>query len=95
MDLPKHRLTLVSESAAISAVPTHVFKIVLVPAAAKALLKLTNDANGAGTAVISSQAVTDGAAVELDFEDVGGIAFTSKCYATLAGSGALAYIWWD
>ena len=77
-DLPKHRMTALTESAAIAAVPVHVFKIVVVPAAAATTLKLSNDANGAGAAVISSQAAANGSAVELDFEDEGGIVFTAS-----------------
>lgn len=93
-DLPKYRLTRVASSAAIAAVPGRVMAVLLCPADAKSLFKLTNDANGSGDSVVNVQAVAEGASTFVDFTSLGGVMFTSKIYATIAGSGAIAYVWW-
>jgi hypothetical protein len=93
--LPLHNCTLVSTSAAIKATDARVYAILLVPAAAAGLLKLSNDATGAGAAVVSSQVVASGSGHFIDFTPLGGVEFTTALYATISGTGAVAFIWWD
>ena len=98
---PLHRLTRVAASAALFGSPCRVFAILLNGGSTASSLKLTNDANGSGTAVINVVAQftdSDASAADctfVDFTSLGGIEFSSKCYATIAGTSAEAFIWWD
>lgn len=94
MGLPKHNVTRIATSAAVKATAAHVYGIQLIGGSAAATLKLTNDANGSGTGVVEAAAPI-GATVFIDFTDLGPVAFSTALYATIAGTGAIAYIWWD
>lgn len=94
-NLPKHRFARIAASGAVTAIPTNVYKMVLVAGSgAAATLKLFNNADGSGTQVIECAAVT-GTTESLSFEDTGPVLFSSKLYATLSGTGAVAYLWYD
>lgn len=94
INAPLHRMLLVSSSAAVTAIPANVYAILLVGGSAATTLKLTNDADGNGTTVISAAAAV-GTTVFIDLSALGPIAFSSKCYATIAGTAGVAYIWYD
>lgn len=95
VDEPKHKLSRIASSAAVKATPGKVYRTLLVAGAGAAgTFKLTDDANGAGTAVIDGAAV-QGTQAELNVEDSGPIMFPTKIYATVAGTGAVLYVWWD
>lgn len=93
--LPKHKLVRIASSAAVTTIPTSVYRMVLVPAGATATAKLTNDADGSGTAVVSTQALASGNSDIHDFESLGPVYFSTTCYATVAGTGAVLYVWYD
>lgn len=92
--VPKHNLTRVSASGAVASAAARVFGILLMGGSAASSLKLTDDANGSGTAVINVKALTNDATF-FDFTPFGGIAFATAVYATLAGAAAEAYVWWE
>lgn len=94
-NIPLHNCTLVTTSAAIKATPGTIWAINLIPAAAKGLFKLTDDANGSGATVVSAQVAADASSVFIDFTPLGGVQFPTKIYATISGTGAVAQVWWD
>lgn len=95
VDEPKHNFVRIASSAAVKATPGKVYRTLLVAGAGAAgTYKLTDDANGAGTAVIDGAAV-QGTQADLNLEDSGPIKFASKIYATVAGAGAVLYVWYD
>jgi len=94
INAPLHRMLLVSSSAAVTAIPANVYAILLVGGSAATTLKLTNDADGNGATVISV-ATDTGEATFIDLSNLGPIAFSAKCYATIAGTAGVAYIWYD
>ncbi len=93
--LPAHKVIGLSASGAVSSLPTKVYAILFTPGTANSTFKLTNDANGSGTAVLPLACLANGNSVFVDLENVGPVYFDSKCYATLAGTGASATIWYD
>lgn len=96
---PMFKLTRLAADGAVSAVPCTVWAIQLNGGTDDTSIELTNDANGAGTNVIEVEApFTDNDAsskstVFIDYTSLGGIRFSSKCYADLTGTAATAYIW--
>lgn len=98
---PLHNIVRISSSAAIKGVPGKVWAVLLNGGTAATNLKLTNDADGNGTAVVNVVApFTDSDAssqssMYIDFTSMGGIDFSSKIYATIAGTGAEAFVWYD
>jgi len=94
-NLPKHNMKALTSSGAVSATACVVYAILLVPAGVAGTIKLTNDADGSGTAVLTDQAAANGNGHYISFEDIGGVRLASKCYATLSGTGAVVYIWYD
>lgn len=93
-DQPVHKFSRIASSAAVKATAGKVYRFRLVGGSANSSFKLTNDANGAGTAVI------DGSALALtvdqdDYEGCGPIVFSTAIYATVTGTGAVLYVWWE
>lgn len=93
-NLPKHNLARVATSAAVKATPAVVYGVLVMGGSANTTFKLTNDANGSGTAVLNF-AVLARTTSYFDFSDVGGVYFSSKVYATIAGTGGEAYVFYD
>lgn len=93
--LPLHQMSRIASSAAVSAAPVRVHAVLLTPGTAAASVKLTNDANGSGTTVLLVTAPANGPSVLMDFANLGPFLFDAKCYATLAGTGAEAYVWYE
>lgn len=93
--LPLHILSRVATSSQVVDRPARLYGALLTPGTAASTLKLTNDANGAGTAVLLLSAPANGESVFLDFSQLGPVEFSAKIYATLAGTGAEAYLWYD
>lgn len=94
VDTPKHNFVRIASSAAVKATAGKVYRYRLVGGSANSTFKLTNDANGSGTAVIDGSALA--LTVDKDsFEDSGPIVFSTAIYATVAGTGAVLYLWYD
>lgn len=94
-NLPAHKVIGLAASGAVSALPTNVYAILFTPGTANSTFKLTNDANGSGTAVLPLACLANGNSVFIDLSNVGPVYFDAKCYATLAGSGAAVTVWYD
>lgn len=92
--------TRVSTSAAISAVPGRIWAVLLNGGTDDTSIEFTNDANGSGTNVFELEAphttsdASSKSSVYISFVDVGGVYFSSKCYAALTGTAATAYVWY-
>jgi hypothetical protein len=103
LSLPLHNLTRVATSAAIVAGAGHrVYKVVLYGTSDAASLKLYDAASATGTEVFGTIAsFTDAdasaaAPTDHDFSAVGGVNFPNTgIYAAIAGTNAVAYVWWD
>lgn len=67
--------------------------ILLTAGSAAASVKITEDADGSGTAVLLVKALTN-ESIWVDLSNQGGIAL-SKGYATLAGAGAEATLFFE
>ena len=96
-DLPNP--TRIAADAAVSGSPCTVWAIQLNGGTDDTSIELTNDANGAGTNVIevdcphSEATFGSKGTVFIDYTPVGGIKFSSKCYADITGTAAVAYVW--
>ncbi len=91
--IPIFKQARVATSAALSSSNIRVFAVLLSGPSAASTLKLTNDANGSGNPVLHFS-VLNGDSQFFDFTNLGGVEFTDKCYATIAGSGAEAQVWY-
>jgi hypothetical protein len=93
--------TRVTASVAIKATAGRILAVLLEGGTTASSIDFTNDANGAGTPIIGvTVPFTDADASAqdsrlFDFTKFGGLAFDSKIYAVLAGTGAVAYVWFD
>ncbi len=93
-NLPLHKLSRIVASSALTAIPCRIYAILLNAPDVNSTFKFTNDANGAGTPILNySVLVAD--SMDISFETRGGVAFTDKCYITLGGAGAQAYVWYE
>lgn len=92
--LPKFNLIRKASSAAIKAAPGRVMAIQITGGSDAASVKLTNDANGSGTSVITI-AVAAASTQLLDFTALGGIYFDTKIYATITGTAPEINIWYE
>jgi hypothetical protein len=90
-----HNVTIVTADVAIKATDCIIYAVLLSPAAAASSIEFSNDANGAGASVIKVTAAAAGESVYHDFTDIGGVYFSSKCYADITGTSAQATVWWD
>ena len=87
--MQRYKWVRLAATGAVLATPGEVVAILLTSGTASQKVILTNDATGAGTALVEVSAVAnDYAFVELP----GGIQFDTAIYGTLSGTGALAYI---
>ena len=95
-ELPKYRLTSVPTAtpAALHTAGVRVMKIALAGGSAASKVELKNATTDTGDVLLTVNALTNDFK-EIDFTDVGGIAFPTGCYAKPAGTAALAYIWWE
>ena len=104
MALPSNPLhgnpTRVATSAAISGASGTLWAILLEGGTTASSIDFTNDATGAGTPLIGVTApftdddASSQSSVFVDLTTLGGVYFSSKCYATIAGTGAVAYVWY-
>lgn len=92
--LPKHNLARVATSAATTSTETRVYAVQLVGGSASATLKLYNNADGSGTETFGLAALT-GTTVFICMDELGPVQFDTAMYSTIAGTGAIAYIWYD
>ena len=98
MALPSNPLygapTRITADGAVSANPGTLWALKLVGGSANSAIELTNDATGEGTNLYETKCLANSCAPFEDFASVGGIRFSSKCYADITGTGAVAYAWY-
>jgi hypothetical protein len=69
-------------------------KIVLFGGSAASQVELKNAATDTGTVLYGLNTPTADSRKD-DFSNVGGIAFPVGCFVKPAGTGAIAYVWWE
>ena len=100
LSLPICAPTRIATSGAVSAKPGRIWAVLLNGGSDDTSIEFTNDATGLGTNVFELEATcTTGTASDKDskyisFVDIGGVAFSTKCYAALTGTAATAYVWY-
>jgi len=94
--LPKYRLTTVPAAtpAQVGSGAIRVMKIALAGGSAASKAELKNAATDTGDILFTINALTNDYKSE-SFEEQGGIPFPTALYAKPAGTGAIAYIWWE
>ena len=94
--LPKYRFTVVpaSSAAALSASPVRLIKVHLAGGSAASKVEFKNAATDTGDVLLTVNALTNDSKGE-DLSSVGGIPFTTACFCKPAGTGAIAYVWWE
>ena len=95
-ELPKYRFTVVpaSAAAALSSSPVRLIKVELAGGSAASKVEFKNAATDTGSVLLTINALTNdqkGA----DMQNVGGLAFSTACFCKPAGTGAIAYVWWE
>lgn len=98
--LPICAPTRITADAAVSAKPGRIWAVLLNGGTDDTSIEFTNDADGSGDNVLELEApFTDADAsskssVYISFVDIGGVLFSSKCYADITGTAATAYVWY-
>lgn len=95
-ELPKYRFTVVPAStpAALSSAPVRLIKVHIAGGSAASKVEFKNAATDTGDILLTVNALTNDSKGE-DMESVGGIPFSTACYCKPAGTGAIAYVWWE
>lgn len=92
--------TRIASAGAVSAVPGRIWAVLLNGGTDDTSIEFTNDANGAGTNVFELECAatladsSSKSSVYVSFVDIGGVSFSSKCYADITGTAATAYVWY-
>lgn len=94
--LPKYRLTTVPAAtpAQVGSGAIRVMKVAIAGGSAASKVELKNAATDTGDILLTVNALTNDYKSE-SLEDVGGIGFSTALYVKPAGTGAIAYIWWE
>ena len=90
---PKHRLTRIATSAALTVIPANIYKLLLVGGSGDSTVKLYNADSACGDPMIEAAALA-GTTEPVDLDSLGPVSFTDKGYVAIAGAGAVAYIWY-
>jgi hypothetical protein len=95
-ELPKYRFAIVpaSAAAAIASVPVRLIKVVLFGGSADSQVEFKNAATDTGDVLLTLAALLD-TSFTVSMADVGGLAFSTACFCKPAGTGAIAYVWWE
>lgn len=97
MSIPSHQMFQVARittSAAVKASAGRVVAVNLFGGSAATSLKLTNDADGLGTPLLDVNTVIADTRF-VDLSEMGGIVFGTAIYATIAGAGGIAEVFYE
>lgn len=77
--------------------PAHVWAVLFVNAATPidATLKLHDAATAAGDPKLDMQLAAEQGQVFLDLRSIGGLAFSTACFADVTGAGTIIHVWWE
>jgi len=92
MGVPLYKLIPLTGDGAVTTVPCTIMAIEIADVAQDCTVELTNDANGAGTNVLVVTCAAEEGGCFRDYTNLGGIAFSSKCYCDLTNADAV-YFW--
>ena len=93
--LMKYQLKNLAADGAVSANACRLMAVLVDANHADWKIELTNDADGSGTNVVVLSGEAEGGQTFFDFTDIGGIYFSSKCYADVTTSSGLFMFWLD
>ncbi len=95
--LPKFRMDIVPAAtpAAISSTPIRIMRIEFVGGSANGTFELKNAATDTGTVLIYGAALIGTTMPPFDYEEIGGVPFSTACYAKPAGAGSVLRVWWE
>ena len=92
--------TAITAVGAVSAKPGRIWAVLLNGGTDDTSIEFTNDADGSGDNVFELEAphttadASSKSSVYISFVDIGGVSFSSKCYADITGTAATAYVWY-
>ena len=92
---PLYKLVVLTADGAVSATPCYVMAILADGEHADWEIELTNDADGSGTNVVELGGEAEGGQTYFDFTSIGGIYFSSKCYADVTTTNGHFSFWID
>ena len=95
MTMPRCKLQIVTETAQIGYTGARrIHRVVVGGQTASGKAVFDNSADGTGTVLLTvSELAND--ECDIDLTTVGGLVFSTACYCTLTGTGAIAYVWWS
>jgi len=90
-----YRIKVLEASGAVTSTPARIMAILVDAEHADWEVELTDDADGSGTNIIELGGEAEGGQTLFSFVDLGGVWFSSKCYAALTETGATVHFWVD
>lgn len=95
--LPKYQssIVLTASPAAIATVPIRVMRVEFVGGSANSTFELKNAATDTGDVLITGGALAGTTMPPFDYEAVGGVPFSTACFAKPAGTAAVLRVWWE
>lgn len=93
--MAKYRLIRVTGDGAVSANPGRIMAVLLANGQVDSTVEFTDDADGNGTNMLEVSHAAEQGGSFFDFTSLGGIEFSSKCYADHTGGSMICYVWWD
>ena len=90
-----YQVKVLTADGAVAAVPVRVMAILVDGEHADWEVELTNDADGSGTNIIELGGEAEGGQTFFDFTNLGGVWFSSKCYADVTITSATIHFWID
>lgn len=90
----KHKLARVATGTKVVTGSARLYGILLVGGSAATTVKIFDTVDGSGTETVGA-ATAIGTSVFIDFEELGPVMFSSYMYVTPAGTGGVAYVWYD
>lgn len=70
-------------------------RVILYPAAAASIVEFKNAATDTGTVLLTVSSPASGESVDIDLSNIGGLYFSTAMFCKPAGTGAVAYVWYD
>lgn len=93
--IPLHETQVVTSSAQVGATGRRVLHTVVIGAnTASATAKFYDSADNSGTILLTVSAIANKGKV-VDLSEVGGLSFSTAMYCELAGTAAIAYVWYE
>lgn len=89
-----YNVSRLTSSAAIKSSAGRVIAVNLFGGSAATSIKFENSADGSGTPLLDINVVANDTRF-VDLSELGGVAFSTAIYGTLAGAGGIVEVWYD